>query len=423
MPHTMQTRRDAVSQAVQLPKKLAICSWQWAWVTSALPDEPYGDLEAVMVELKERGFNTIRIDAGLNWCFRADGTPRGEVQFRQMLPGYSSRFRVINGRGGGRHDVLKRVIRLMQLAEKYDVYVILTSWEYMHSTAALADPQLRAEVFGVPEEERLMRLARHHDRLIRVLKDKGLHKQIAYVEPHNEVDYSNLVKGEAGEKLHADAIALLRNAHPDILVSGDFGGDNGETIADNVQVYDHHIYAGSAVYRDLGAGTVLHPDFDPNNPRKSELVDYLLEERYVPYDKFTVRGWAGSEVWSARLWLYYNLDIARFDRWMLQRYAEMEPQLKETARKRYAFHADQAARLRLPVVVEEGGFFCAPLNSRWEESEQGLAYLDFLTDLAIQHDFWGFLPTTYNGPECPLWWANAKWLAENNSRFVSGELR
>ena len=51
-----------------LPPKLTISCWQWAWLTAALPDEPYGDLEKVMVGLAERGFNTIRIDAGLNWC-------------------------------------------------------------------------------------------------------------------------------------------------------------------------------------------------------------------------------------------------------------------------------------------------------------------------------------------------------------------
>jgi len=49
-----------------LPKRLTISCWQWPWLTAALPDEPHADLEKVMVGLAERGFNTIRIDAGLN---------------------------------------------------------------------------------------------------------------------------------------------------------------------------------------------------------------------------------------------------------------------------------------------------------------------------------------------------------------------
>jgi hypothetical protein len=70
-------------------------------VTAALPDEPYGDLEKAMAGLVERGFNTIRIDAGLNWCFRQDGKPRGEMEFCQLFTGNGSRHRVVYGRGGG----------------------------------------------------------------------------------------------------------------------------------------------------------------------------------------------------------------------------------------------------------------------------------------------------------------------------------
>jgi hypothetical protein len=114
-----------------LPKRLTISCWQWAWLTAALPDEPYGDLEKVMVGPAERGFNTIRIDAGLNWCFQADESPRGEVEFCQLFKGYGSRHRVIYGRGGGRFDVLDRLISLMRLAKQYDIYVILSSWEYI----------------------------------------------------------------------------------------------------------------------------------------------------------------------------------------------------------------------------------------------------------------------------------------------------
>ena len=171
-----------------LPKKLSIGMFIWNWVTMATPGEPYHDLEKAVAGLPERGFNAVRVEAGLNWCFRMDGQPRGEMEFGPWIAGYRDNLTSVNARGGGRHDVLKRVTRLMELAKQHGVYVILTSWEYQDSSWLVADPKTRAEVMAVPEEKRLMHMARQHDRLLRVLKDKGLHRNIAFVEVHNEPD-------------------------------------------------------------------------------------------------------------------------------------------------------------------------------------------------------------------------------------------
>ena len=40
-----------------LPDRLAICYIGWEWITEALPDEPYGDVERMLQEVKHRGFN------------------------------------------------------------------------------------------------------------------------------------------------------------------------------------------------------------------------------------------------------------------------------------------------------------------------------------------------------------------------------
>ena len=138
----------------------------WDWITMATPGEPYHDLERVMAGLRERGFNAVRAETGLNWCFTADGKPRGEMEFCPWIPGYSDNLTSVNAKGGGRHDVLKRVVHLMELAKKHGVYVILTSWEYQDSSWFVADPKLRAEVMAIPEKERFMHLAQHHDRLL-----------------------------------------------------------------------------------------------------------------------------------------------------------------------------------------------------------------------------------------------------------------
>jgi hypothetical protein len=415
---------DSTRTPEHLPERLTICSWQWPWITSSGPGEPYHDLEAVMNGLRERGYNAIRIDAGPDWCFAAGGKPRGEMAFTQAYAGYNMRFRVINGRDGVRCDVLERVVELMRLAGQYDIYVILTCWEYMHCNGLVVDPAIRDAVNAMPRERRLMHLARQEDRLLRILKDRGLQQNVAYVEPHNEVNFSDLPGDEEGRKYHEEAIAFLREVHPDLLISADFGRHLPEQIPDNTQVYDIHVYAGAFLYFDvLYRQTVDHPNFDPAEPRKLPLLDYLLEPHIVPYEAFTGEIPNVGSGWAGRLWLYHNLDIGRFDRWFLERYAERETDVKSNARCIYAEIAREADRRSLPVTIEEGGFFYAPLHSRFEESEAALDYFEFITDLAIEHGFWGFLPTTYNGPECPVWWERPKWLRENNTRFLEGRDR
>ena len=404
-----------------LPKRLAISSWIWSWVSFALPEEPYGDLEKCVAGLKERGFNAVRVDAGLNWCFRPDGSPRGEMAFGPWAAGASGNLSTVNHKGGGRHDVLKRVVRLMELAKQYDVYVILTSWEYQDSTWTVADEKIRAEVYGIPERDRLRHLARQHERLLKVLKEKGLEKHVAFVEVHNEIEYSEFPKGAEGRDLHREAVASLRAAHPDVLVAGDYASHDPSIVPDNIQVYDQHMYSGAAMYfENLYNQTVMHGDFDPKEPRALPLLGRLLKKDVMPWDACMKRAANVRQFWRPVIWLYENLDNAAFDAYMLERLPVLEGKIRETAARTFEGDAREAARRGIPTVVDEGGFFYPPYGSRWEQSPQALAYFEFLCDLAIKHGYWGFMPTTYCGPEHPLWQEKAEWLKRVNARFRAG---
>lgn len=406
-----------------LPDKLTICCWIWAWIAQGRPDEPYGDLERAIIQTVDRGFNCIRADAGLNWCFDLDGNPRGELAFRQWIEGYSSNLRTVNGKGGARHDVLKRVINLMELAKKHGVYVILTSWEYQDSTWHVADPKIRAEVYGIPEEERLMALARQHDRLLCVLKERGLEKNVAFIEPHNETEYSEFPKGEENKRLHTEAIAFLRDRHPDILVSADHASQELDIIPDNTQVYDMHLYSGPIMYWEgIWGQTIWHPDFDRQNPKKLPIMQKMLKEDVVPWDVFMEKAQNIREFWREIDWLYENLNNAEWDRWWFEHFDEYWPRVKATTLERFAQNGQEAKRRGIPAVFDEGGWFYPPLGSRFDESPQGIRLFDLMCDEAIKHDYWGFMCTTYNGPEQPVWTVNPDWLREVNERFRSGTI-
>jgi len=249
-----------------LPPKLAICSSQWAWFTHSNPGEPYYDLEEVMIGLRERNYNAIRIDTALNWCFHKDGSLRGEVAIRATVPGYSHRFKCINHRGGNSVDVLSRLLKFMELAKKHDIYVILSDWEYMHTNWFVESDALRKEVLSIPLQHRLIHLARHMDRLVAMLKEKGLAGNVAWIEPHNEADISDFPLGKENQRLHTEAVAFLRDRHPDILVSADLASIDNIGTTDNSQVYDHHLYVGKELYSEFFKNTVDRKDFNFDNP-------------------------------------------------------------------------------------------------------------------------------------------------------------
>ncbi len=413
----------AATLPVHLPAKLSICCWIWSWITSATEGEPYHDLDGCMAGLKERGFNAVRVEAGLNWAFRADGSPRGQVAFRPWIAGYGWNFSTVNSRGGGRHDVLQRLVALFESARRHGVYVILTSWEYQDSTSFLADPALRAEIHAVPPGNRYMHLAKLHDRLLAVLEERGLEQNVAFVEVHNEPDASEFPGGEEGRELHEEAIGFLRDRHPEVLITGDFTSHDYAIVPENVQVFDQHVYAGFGWYfRTLFGETVLNKDFDPGKPRALPALNRVLRKDLVPWSEFMVAAENVREFWRPIMWMYENLDNEKWDEWAAETFSEWAPRIREKAETAFASDAREGRRRGLPLVFDEGGYFYPPRLARFEVFGEGLSLFELMCDLAITHGYWGFMPGTYCGPEHLAWQENPAWLLGINTRFQKGIL-
>jgi hypothetical protein len=337
---------------------------------------------------------------------------------------YGWNFSSVNARGGGRFDVLERLLYLFELARRHGVWIILTSWEYQDSSWFIDDPRLRAEVYSVPAERRFMHLAEQYDRLLAIVKSRGLEQTIAFLEVHNEPEYSEFPQGAENKRLHQEAVAMLRTRHPDVLISGDFASHDYSIIPDNVQVFDQHIYAGAGWYfGDLYGQTVMNERFDPHNPRSLEVLRRVLKDDLVPWDEFMKPAANIRPFWRPIMWLFENLDNARWDQWAAERFPEWKDRMWAEARKRFSEDAQEAGRRKLPLVLDEGGFFYPPRLSRFELSPAGLSLLERFTDLAIEHQYWGFMPGTYCGPEHLVWHDNPEWLRRTNARFQSGLLR
>src|ERR1017187_3651183 len=219
---------EAVPAAVKIPEhlppRLTIAQFLWTWLIDVAPGGAYDDLDRVFNDCNERHHNCVRADAGLNWAFDQQGRPRGAIELLPWAPGVCENMRCVSSNTPVKYDVLERVLKMFESAKRHNVYVTMTSWEYQDSTAHLADPKLREDVFSTPPAERFERLANMHDRMIQELKKHGLEKQIAFVEIHNEVDGSDLPTDWLTAKpLIEKALARLQTAHPDILFTADYG--------------------------------------------------------------------------------------------------------------------------------------------------------------------------------------------------------
>jgi len=424
-------------------ERLAISFWLWNYFYGVKKGDVFHDLERRFAELRERGFNAIRVDSGAGLVYDASGRSRGEIALHEPFGRFSALRqmdqRASSKRGGCRCDVLKRVVELFELAEKYDVGVILSSWFYLH-TFWFAEKDVTDELFALPPERRFMRFAEDCDRIVSILKEKGLAKRIAFVEIFNEADGLPFIAGygekESSEKrllkyrqLHEDALAFLRGRHPDVLFAYDSYTPytRKELFPRNAQVWNLHSYYMWPVYGVL-EGKLLKDGVDLQDPESYASIRGFLRSKLVSLDEIR-RAREGrppaSENWNRRVWLYMNVEPKALP--------ALERLLTETLvrdaglyRRSASDAVDQAMKLRdelapgAPLVMGEAATYCALPGMRWEEKSD--VYWEIVERMARrlkEEGFWGCMPRTNSGPEDPSWTEFPERLKRVNELFLS----
>jgi hypothetical protein len=421
---------------LHLPSRLTISFWLWALLDTG-PEDVFHDLEARMIELKERGFNCIRIDSGAGLCHTASGKPRGNILLQKPFPGHSHLLRQLECFQGGECNILKRLVSLFELAKRYNVQVILSSWFYLH-TFWYVDNDINKELFDLPVEERFNYFATALDRIISELKDRDLHNQIAFAEIFNEADglpfttdYQRKVqtdeKLECFRNLHEEAIAQLKEKHPDILFAYDTYTPFTEPklIPRNSQVWNLHSYYIWPVYSVL-EGNLINVNTDPTNPQNYASIRHFLRQKLVNFEEIVRSRTGRQEVaadWCRRIWLYRNVNPKTLP--------ELEKVLSDTLKrdaeiyKQRALEAiTHATKIRneiipgVPMVMGEAATYCSLNSMRWEErSETYWSLLEYMMELMKEYGYWGYMPRTNSGPDDPAWTEYPKQLEYLNRKF------
>jgi len=430
-----------------LPDRLSICYYGWDWITAALPDEAFGDLERALIQTKERGYNCVRPEMGLNWMFDREGKRRGKIQFGHWIDGASFNLHCVDAKGGGEHDVYERVMRLFELADKHDMYVIMTNWEYQDAVAFTADPKVRDQIIGIPYNDRLLQFAKHYDRLIAALKERGLHKRIASVEIINELNVPPFMCAEEGvppqtfaqwaklevpgkrctklevRALAEKAVAYVRERHPDLLVTIDglvpsVGYD--ALFPPNAQIADHHIYSDGVVqafWKEAGIGGLA-----PAKPEDMKANDFfwsMMHDHSIAFTEIVKNGGHVRATWHPIAWLYSNIDNAKFDKWCVEHYPQYREKIRESLEKEFLLAAKFAKERGLPMVADEGFILYPPLHAKFVTTPEGREGEEFGVNAAIATGHWGIMISGYYRPNTPFWLddSQANWVRSVNSRI------
>lgn len=437
-----------------LPNHLAVCYYGWDWLTSALPGEAYGDLDRALRETRERGFNCIRPDLGLGLLYAPDGRRLGPVKFRARLPGANANMQCVDAKGGGVFDVWERVMTLFELAEKHGLYVIGTSWLYQDLLTDLADDALRNALAAVPYNDRILFLAREWDRLLRDLKARGLHRRLAMVEVVNELDATQAsaadshasatptfetwrdmtvpaASSEQQRDMAREAVAYLRERHPDVLITVDFAyaGALSTLAPDNVQVMDHHVYSDGITRQILLAAGLGGLPWEPSafpydqDPlaQANPVLRSLLKPEVIPWAEIRRLGRDTKAHWCRFAWFYQNIDQGKYDAWCQTHYDEHRECIRHSIIDGFRMGAEFARTHGLPAVVDEGYIMFPPLQSRFLMTPEGRWGEEIGVEAAIAHGYWGILPTGYFRPNTPLVWyddGQCDWIAGLNHRIL-----
>lgn len=412
-----------------LPKRLTISFPIWG-LMHTYEDSVYADLDQFVKEHVERSFNCIRLESFAGLTHDIHGNRRGPVAMGPAFGHFDILMRqmITNGRHGS-CDFMERTIQLFEAAKKYNVFIALSSWYYLHTFWMVEEPGINDEMYSIAPLERFMAFAKYLHYILVELEERGLDDRIAFAEIFNEADGLPFVDGYGHAKhrpveelhqfraAHGEAIAWLKQQHPQILFAFDsytYWPDENQ-VPDTMQVYNFHNYYLWNIYTALEKNDALNKD--------------LLLGKYTVEDvKRTREGkYPAADDWYRRDWYYNELDPAKIDKaeafladYMAAHIEDYRQRLLKSINHMSAFAAEHFPGI--PLVTAEGTTYCGAKLLLWEDRDENYWKLVEEATLAYKKaGLWGVIPRTCCGPEDSLWYSDPNKFKRVNDLFLAEE--
>ncbi len=392
-----------------LPEKLTIAFPIWL-LYGVEEGHVYQDIDKVMREHKERGFNCLRFDDGAGLIHDVDGNELPDFVLKPLLENMKVPMRQMVTKKMTCHDLLKRLIEICESAKRHGMYVILSSWFYLHTFWYIGDNKLVEELHNVTKYEIFMTFAKYLDYILQELKKRDLFDCIAFCEIANEADgwawmfredkAGTVTYDEALEfkKSHEKALAWLQEKYPEILFAYDcmspFSRD--EYVPENMQVYNSHPYFMWNLYSEM----------------QKEIANEIIVENPISVDD--VKKARGSsrgvnEDWYHRVCFYKNLDEKKMpyaEKWLEERFARNREEYIEKLEEGIVKLKEVANKYgtNVPIVCGEGVIYMGSSKIQWEEGSDAFwETLEYMARRYRDEGIWGSVVKTCCGPDFSNW--------------------
>lgn len=421
------------------PDHLSICFWMWALFNS-ISDEDYpAYADRVLREIRDRGFNCVRMDDGAGLICDINGKPRGPINWHLQAGPYQV-GRQSPGVGSGL--IPNRLLIFCKAAQKYGIKLILSSWYYLHTNWQL-DETINAELFEeIPTmADKIRYFTEEHNRILQLLRENNLLEVVAFVELCNEFEILKFVftntfgvtPEEAAEwrPLLEIAYECMKKANPELLFAYDTPnpGPCRELIPRNVDILNfHYYYMQGPLYRmlDIMLKPVQHDvDYPPEISRflKKDRLHYedVVRER----SRFTkIR--SGYD-WIQRIMLFNSLDpdkIPELEKILSDQFDENQGNFIANLKRSLAGVTEIRDEVLpgAPLVMGEGVSCCTSDKILFEErSEKFWNFLEWQALFLRESGLWGTVVRTGSSPVDISWNMCAESFRKANELFLNGK--
>ncbi|TQS44877.1 hypothetical protein FL583_12275 [Cryptosporangium phraense] len=387
--------------------------WDFTWYTRTGPGEPFEDLDVAFAEAVDRGYNTVRICA-MPWLLFRSGLDTSALRFRSLGGEYGQRTRWYDVKAPTTLDGRAHLLAFFRAAARHDVRVIVSSWEYQQSPSFLADSSWHAALRQVPVEARPLALADAQADLVDFVTAEGLADTIAFVELHNEVQYSALTEGgEFGSLLGIrdgleKGIDRFTDRHPSVPCTVNIAHvpiEQLRGVPRNIGVAIFHPY----VYGVLGSLVEEFALRDPSRPYPQERAyAELLRDGAPPLEEWLPapeRRWVldATVVGAREIYTHDWCDPGKWDRWLYSRYGEHRIAMRVLLDTWLDAAADLAAARGIPLVFGEGWVGYTPLHGTFEEGPVGAEICEHAVRRSRELGAWGTIVCSNAAPHHPMW--------------------
>ena len=389
-------------------RPMTVTLWDFTWYTRSGPGQPFHDLDAAFRQAVERGYDTVRICA-MPFLLFGSGLDTSALRFAGLGGQYGQRTRWYDVPESPPIDGRARLLELFRAARRHDCRVIVSSWEYQQSPSFSVDDAWHRALQAVPVADRPVVLADAHAALIDLLRAESLTDAVAFVELHNEVQFSGLHAGEGiiGMRPRLErGIERFKQRQPGIPVTVNYARvPVGEMrgLPGNCDVAVFHPY----VYGVLGQ---LYDEFalrDTTRPFPQERAyAELLRDGAPPLgDWHPPASWkTGATVVPHReIYTHDWCDPGKWDKWLYDRYGEHRRAMRETLDTWLDVAADHAAARGIPLVLGEGWVGYTPLHAGFEEGPVGAEICAHAVRKSREIGALGTVVCSNAAPHHPMW--------------------